>query len=90
MILKFKRQPTKSELRHIATKIWCVCIDFQSIREFDDMDSFYKDVVAVIKSEMTLDAFTSSYVGDSYDELMFDIVYDTVKYLIKKEIIEKL
>lgn len=54
------------------------------------MDSFYKDVVAVIKSEMTLDAFTSSYVGDSYDELMFDIVYDTVKYLIKKEIIEKL
>lgn len=88
--MKLKRQPTKSELRHIATKIWCVCIDFQSVREYEDMDSFYKDVIAVINSEMTLDSFTSSYVGDSYDELTFDIVYDTIKYMAKKGIISGL
>lgn len=85
--LKFKRQPTKAEIRHIVTKIWCVCVDFQSVREYEDMESCYKDAMSVIKSEMTIDAFTSSYVGDTYDDLLFDIVYDTLHYLIKKGII---
>lgn len=87
MKLQFKRRPTKVELHHIVTKIWCVCIDFQSLRDFDDVDSFYNDTIDVIKSEMTLADFMSNY-GDTCDDILFDTVYDTLNYLTKKGIIK--
>ena len=88
--LKFKRLPSKAELRHIATRIWGLWIDFDSLREFGDTDQFYSDVIDVINGKTTIDLFSDEYVCDTYDDLSFDLFYNTARYLIKKGIIDKL
>ena len=88
--ITFLREPSKAELRHVATKLWGLWIDFESLREFEDTDRFYTDVVDVIKGNLSMDAFSSDYVCDTYDDLSFDVFYNTLRYLLNKGIIDNI
>ena len=85
--LKIKRQPTKREILHVVTKIWFLCIDFETLREFDDMNRLYEDAKKVMFGEMAIDAFTSEYICDTMDDMAFDMPYETYEYMKKKQII---
>lgn len=88
--LKLKRILSKAELRHIITRIWGLSIDFETLREFNDTDRLYSDAVSVIEGTQSIDSFSSEYICDTYDDLDFIIVYDTLRYLKKRGAIEKL
>jgi hypothetical protein len=85
--LKIKRDPTKGEIRYVVDKILCLCIDYESLREFDDTERFYKDVKHVMFGEMAIDSFTSEYICDTIDDMAFDIPYQIYEYMKKKLII---
>lgn len=88
--LRFNREPSKSELRHIATRIWGFCVDFETLREFNDTPKFYQDVISVIKGDMPIDSFSSDYICDTIQDLDFNMIYDTLRYLLRKGIINEI
>lgn len=85
--IKFKREPSKGELRYIVSKIWGLDVDYEQLKECEELEPYYNDIKGVLTSKMTIDTFSVEYTGDSYDELFFSIIHNTLMYLLKRGVI---
>lgn len=91
---KFKREPSRAEMRHIVKNIWGMDIyyprdEYESAKEYEEIwaNEFYKDVMSVIRGDYSVIGFSANYIAEEWDDaapaFMF---YDTYLYCINKGI----